>query len=41
MKFDKDVFKKHYGKRYIDLIRYTLIADVVALIIVIGGIIIR
>lgn len=35
MKFDKNVFKKHYGKPYLNRIRYTLIADIVSLIIIV------
>lgn len=34
MKFDKLSFKKHYGKPYINRIRYTVIADVISVIII-------
>lgn len=35
MKFDKSIFKNHYGKPYINRIRYTIIADVVSAIIIV------
>lgn len=35
MKFDKSIFKRHYGKPYINRIRYTIIADVISAIIIV------
>ena len=35
MKFNKDVFKNHYGKPYINRIRYLFIADIISVLIIV------
>ena len=35
MKYSKEIFKKHYGKPYLNRIKYTLISDMVAAIAII------